>query len=284
MFQYVAVWLDGLSPGRGAFVHALEWASRLRLPLRGVAFSAPRDLSVYTEACNRKGVSWELAVRQENLYLGVEDFLGPLCLCVFGQALPPRLREYLLRCSLEGQQTATLVCPDEAAPLSRVLVLNQGRGPAHSFLTATARLCRLFQAIPAVLTVARSEAEARFRQQAAQALFARHGFPGDFDFLVGCDLRTAVSLEARCRRCSHVFVEREKASAWRRWFRGDVLHRLLRLADSLAFLSLPGLGVPVFGDELTLRIGQGVELPEAERGDLAAPRTNALQSLGSSRN
>jgi hypothetical protein len=282
MFQHVSVWLDGLSPDQGAFVHALEWASRLRLPLRG-AFSPMRDLSPYAEACHRKGVSWEVAVRQENPYLGVEDFFGPLGLCVFGQALPPRLREYLLRCSLEGKQTATLVCPDAGAPLSRVLVLNQGRDPAHSFLTSTARLCRVFQATPVVLTVARSEAEARLRQQAAQTLFTAHSLPGDFDFLVGCDLRTAVSLEARCRRCSHVFVERENASSWWRWLRGDIMRRLLRLADSLAFLSLPGLGPPVLADEQTPRIGQGVELREGERGAPAPPRANSLPPLVSSR-
>jgi hypothetical protein len=156
-----------------------------------------------------------------------------------------------------------------------VLLLNQGLDPANSFLTSAAQVCRAFQVTPVVLTVARSEKEARLRQRFAEETFAAQKLPGDFDFVVGCDVRVAVSLEARCRRCSHVFVEKHNAPPWWRWLRGDVMQRLLGLSESFAFLTLSGAGPP-------LRIGEPVALSErgAPGPDEAAVLT-AAASAGS---
>jgi hypothetical protein len=256
MFQQVSVWLDGSPSDRGAFGHALEWASRLRLPLHALAKLTSRSgedrtgaLKEYAQACARKEISWDVVVSQEAQALCAQEFFAPLRLCVFGQSLPTTLREELLWWSLHTAQVATLVCPTTWAPLSRVLLLNQWRAPAGSFLTNAARVCRAFRLTPVVLTVARTEAEARLRQRDAEDVFAAHDLSGDFDFLVGCEVRAAVSLEARCRRCSHVFLERQNAKSWWRWLRGDAFQELLGISDSLAFLALPGSGFLAPGGE-----------------------------------
>jgi hypothetical protein len=132
-----------------------------------------------------------------------------------------------------------LVCPRDWRPVSRVLVLNQEQDPRGLFLAAVLQLCRTFAAAPVVLTVARSEMEARRRQRFAEEAFAAARTPADFDVVVGCEVRAAAARVACWRRCSHVFLARHNAPPWRRWLRGDGLQRLLGLSDSLAFLALP---------------------------------------------
>jgi hypothetical protein len=269
--RHVSVWLDDLAPERGAFAHALEWAAHLGLPLEGIAstlrmgggrmlnhpgeegrrasdatpsaVSADKLVACAT-ACVRKGVSWDTSLWQGGL-AGSDQFLRPVELCVFGDALPPPLKEQLLRRSLRSPDTSVLVCPRSWQPVSRVLVLHEHRDPNNGFLDAAAAVCHAFQIAPVVLTVARSEREARLRQRFAEERFGTCRQLADFDFVVGCDLRTAVAWVARWRRCSHVFVERGSAPPWWRWLRGDTLQRLFGLSDALTFLALPGVGQPL---------------------------------------
>jgi hypothetical protein len=262
MFQRVSVWLDALAPDAGAFAHALEWASRLGLPLRGVLAAPGRNprqakgeaetgkrrpepdaevavLRTCEAACARAGIPWSVCVCEGAPALWAREFLSPLELCLFGHSLPGDLRTAFLRTSRQQKHTAALVCSANWHPLSRVLVLNQGRDPGNAFLASAAQICRAFRVTPVVLTVARSEWEAHLRQAFAQNMFTRAGLGGDFDLVIGCEVGAAVALEAQCRRCSHVFLEKPSTPPWWRWLRGDALQRLLGLSEALTFLTLP---------------------------------------------
>jgi hypothetical protein len=243
----VGVWLDDLAPAGGAFAHALEWAGRLGLPLRAVApegAAAKKALEACAAACTRRGVPWEGAVGQGPLPLDVDRFLDRGGLCAFGDALPPRLKEELLRQSLGSARAWVLVCPRSWHPAARVLVLDRHGDPANDFLGTAAEACRALGVTPVVLTVARTEREARARQRRAEETFAAQGLPADCDYTVGWEVCSAVAAVARWRRCTHVFVHRRSPSPWWRRLRDDPLERLLGLSDRLTFLALPGAGRP----------------------------------------
>lgn len=247
--RHISVWVDEAAPEQGPFVHALEWAAHLGLPLHGIAapptgsgVRSAEQMETCARACLGRGIPWVAFPGQGPLTLEAEQSTRPPELCVFGHALPARLKEELLRRSLRGTGTSVLVCPRPWRPVSRVLVVQQ-HGPGGSrFLDSAAGVCRAFQVEAVVLTVARSEREARLRQRSAEEAFAAQRCPAEFDFMVGWDVRTAVAWAARWRRCSHVVLEKENALSWWRWLRGDTMGRLLELSDSLTFLALPGAG------------------------------------------
>lgn len=262
--QHVSAWLEELTPKRGAFVHAVEWACRLDLPLHGLvttrgnglgpkAFplrapiavpvrpgpSAPDNFEACAAVCRQKGIAWELAFWQGALKPGVEHFLRPTDLCIFDSTLAPELKNQLLRKSLRSRPTSILVCPATCKPVPRVLVLAPRSDSAPRFLHNVAEICKALATAPVVLTVADSAAQARAQQQQAEKTFATQAVPADFDFAVGCDVDTAVTRVARWRDCTHLFLEQQQASPWRRWFPGNTVERLFRLSDKLAILALP---------------------------------------------
>jgi hypothetical protein len=245
--RQVSVLLDEqAAPAQGAFAHALEWASRLALPLRALLFpaSTPATVEQCARACAERGVLWDASVWRGAFTRGVEDFLRPAELCVFGDALPLPLKGELLRRALDSGSTSLLVCPGSWSPASRVLILNQHREPWHCFLDHAFTLCRTLALTPVILTVARSERAARRGQQSAEERAARQGLHADFDFVVGWDVPTAVSRVARWRRCTHVFAERPPAASWWSYLRGDPTARLLGLSGALTLLLLPGAADP----------------------------------------
>src|SRR5207237_5155222 len=138
-----------------------------------------------------------------------------------------------------------LVCPPTWQPVFRVLILHERHEAVNPFLDAAARLCEAIHATPVVLTVARSQTEARVRERLVKEVLAPRRFEADFDFVAGLDTRTAVLSVARWRRCSHVFMERRQASSWWRWLRGDTIESFFGLSNSLAFLSIPSTGLPI---------------------------------------
>ena len=223
LFRGVSVLLDRQFPERGALAHAREWAGRLHLPLRPVApcaFAPPAYDAISRDASRQ--------------------LFRPHELCVFGGSLPAPVRRGLLDTSLRAPQTAVLTTTAETTPaqVSRVLILNHRRRPGDGFLPSVAALCRAFAAAPVVLTVARTEAEARERERAAGEELARLGLAADCDLAAGCDLATAVGRAARWRRCSHVFIERA-TPAWPRWLGGDVMRDLAALSGALTLVAVP---------------------------------------------
>jgi hypothetical protein len=73
-----------------------------------------------------------------------------------------------------------------------------------------------------------------------------HGLSGDYDYVVGSDVRSAVAWAANWRRCSHVMVEKRRVFPWQRWLRRSSFERLLGLTDTLTLLALP-LSAGAFG-------------------------------------
>jgi hypothetical protein len=77
----------------------------------------------------------------------------------------------------------------------------------------------------------------------AEAL-AASGLDADFDAVVCGDVGEAVAAVARWRRCSHVFVQKRPTPPGWGWLRRGDADWLLRLSDSLTFLTLPGTLAP----------------------------------------
>jgi hypothetical protein len=245
----MSVWLDDLAPEGGAFAHALEWAKRFDLPLCGLEARPRPSLTETTwqacaAACSREGIPWSPHSWETRLDREAESSSAAFELAVLGIALPPGSRNRVLRETLGSPNTLALVCPRSWRPLARVLVLHDERDPESHFLESVISLCRVWDTVPVVLSVARSEPEARSLLQFAEDAFARERMPALFDLLVGENPSTAAAGVARWRSCTHVFVRRQDQSGWRRWLRGDPLHRLLGLADSLALVSVPGANLP----------------------------------------
>jgi hypothetical protein len=237
-FERVCVLLDHPAPPYGALSHAQEWASRLDVPLDILTLSSITGDSVDVP---------DQGIRPEDLRVVepssiARELFQPGGLSVFSEALPARIKNRLLHSSLYSGQNAVLVCSGAYAPVSRVLILNATPEGAHGFLAAALSVCQLFELVPVILTVARTETQARRRQQLAEELCLVHRIAAIHDYVVGLDVGVAVNSIARWRRCSHVFVARRQAIPWWRWMRGDTLKELLDLADSLTFLALPESG------------------------------------------
>jgi hypothetical protein len=288
VLQRVSVWLDAFAPERGAFAHALEWAAHLNLPLRAIA--APRQygqtfrlrgtaavdcggheddaeplVRACAATCDRSGIPHDALTWRGPIVTGVRAMLDPADLCVFGKELPARLKGVLLRESLQSPWAPALVCPTTWQPVSRILVLYQHADPPPAYLGAVAEVCRRFDSRPVVLAVARTDAEANWRQRAAETALAAYGLSAEFDTVVGGDVRSAVAWAAKWRRCSHVIVAKRHAVGWWRWLRGDPIEQLLGLSDRLTFLALPDTlgpadraGEPAAGERVTRTNGSGL--------------------------
>jgi hypothetical protein len=264
-FRIVSVWLDEPTPDCAAFSHGVEWASGLRLPLRLVlpvtldkeapaaqTFSAAHGepngvqkrenvLEPLRLACLARGVSWDGAVRSGRPEAAIQQFLRAGELCVFANAMPGAIKEEVLWRSARDPSVSLLVCPRAWQPVRKLLVVQEARNSGSRFLDFVVQVCNAFDVAPTVLTVARDEEQARCLQQLAAQVLTAIESPADFDFLVGADTLTAVALAARCRRCTHVMLERPGAAARFPWFRADTLSRLLDLSDTLTFLAVPSI-------------------------------------------
>ena len=169
-------------------------------------------------------------------------------LFVFSQAIAPHLWDSLLQWTLASPETIALVCPKESAPLGRPLIVNEDNDSSSTFLHSAARLCKTLGIAPVVLTVARYEGEAIRRERDAETLFRSLGVQAEFDSMACADTRRAVALVARCRGCTHVFVERRHAAPWWRWLHRDTLQGLLGLSMPLTFLTFSGKWQPPQAD------------------------------------
>src|SRR5262249_28155425 len=78
----------------------------------------------------------------------------------------------------------------------------------------------------------------------------------DFQYVVCDNLRTAVMVIGRWRRCSHVFMEKKTDPWFRRWLGTDLIEYILELSETFAVLAIPSAG---FSWEVTSRAdGAGV--------------------------
>jgi len=251
--ERVSVCLDPLASRSGAFLQALDWASNLKVPLRILGRSSREtDASLdvilaaktdeCTAACAERGVPFDV-VEFSRLSDSMQHLFRPHGLSVFSRALLARVRDGFLRWSLRAKHAAILICPASCVPVSRVLILHVPQGNASGFLAAALSTCRVHGGNPVILTVARTERQARRGQLVAEQACYVHRLAAHLDYVAGVDVRAAVASIARWRRCSHVFLERRQVIPWWRRLRGDTLERLLGLTDSLTFLALPDAGL-----------------------------------------
>jgi hypothetical protein len=246
---------DSSPPGDELLVHALEWASALRLPLQ--ILNPPKALAcVPLEEGRVVGEGYFLAGNARSASRGetpqavesssfTNQLFRPDGLSIFSTTLPGEIKNRLVRYSLISSQNAILACSRSCSSISRVLILHGAHDEATRFLHCALSLCRLFGATPVILTVARTEIQARQGQRMAEEACLHHRTPALLDYAVGLQLRAAVLSIARWRRCSHVFTARRRAISWWRWPRGDILNSLLGSADSLNLLVLPESGIRV---------------------------------------
>jgi hypothetical protein len=195
--------LDPGAPTGGAFAQALEWASRLRLPIHAIDTGLWKGELEHAcaQACARLGVPWELTVRSGNQLQDLGEAVHAEDLLIFNQSLPlTDQRSLLLRIQRNGGP-ATLICPDSAVPLKRILMVNGPGQLAPRFLESIVELCAAFQASLVVLTVARSERKAQRRQQSVREALAGQDVAVDFDFVAGAETALAVAQVALWRRC-----------------------------------------------------------------------------------
>ncbi len=253
MIRRIVPLLDPVSPRPGVFREALEWASRLHLPIRAMSlrFAANAQgenedrllgktfAETFAENCARLAISWQEMHQAGRASASVRNFLRPEDLLLIGQQLDSAQKQFLFRCAGGRNGPAVGVCADSFSAISRILYVHQESQSAGVAIGSVVDLCRDLAVPLVVLSLAGSEREAWQQQQFAEQTVAAHRYPADFDSLVGVDLRSAVIRVAGWRRCTHVVLERRNESFWWRWLGGDPVERLLGWSDPLTFLTLP---------------------------------------------
>jgi hypothetical protein len=215
--------------------------------------------------CLARGVSWDGAVGSGRPEAAVQQFVRAGELCVFANAMPDAIKEEVLWRSARDPSVSLLICARAWQPMRRLLVVQEARNSAGRFSEFVVQVCNAFRLAPTVLTVARDEEQARSLQQSAARALTALESPADFDSWVGADTLTAVALAARCRRCTHVMLERPSAARFS-WFRADTLSRLLDLPDTLTYLAVPSIGEPADVQAALHAEGVGVLSPGQRPG------------------
>jgi hypothetical protein len=260
MISCISVWLEEWAPDFVAFLNALEWAVRLRVPLHAVRVAGGNgngDLSRF-EWPAKKEETWPLLrlpdltggctpetlpeiCRLNHVELTIVDEMGTHSdggLNVIGAFLPEALRAGLLQRGTEGR-SASLLCASEWSPLERPMLVNNALvGCNPQFLHRASEICGLLRATPVVLTIAPTESDARRNQTLAKGIMAEEGLIAQFDYAAYCDLYAVIEMEANCRRCRHVFAPSELASPRRRLMRNGRALPSLDRSGSLSFLLL----------------------------------------------
>jgi len=219
IFRSIAVLVDGSGPTRGPETLARHWGQQLQVPVRTVSWS--------TRCVHEEGIKFEPA----DLYV----VSHPLY-----QSKIAGVRDHLFR----DARTALIVCPDDMLATTRTLILDSSGSHREGFLTRAARLAASLAVRPVVLTVARSETAARERQRSAREILMAQGVDGDFDFVVGSEVCTALASVACWRRSQLVVFERQGDPPGWRWLRAPTMDKLIGVSSSLVFLAIPEAGVP----------------------------------------
>jgi hypothetical protein len=280
--QHVSVWVQDCAPDDKVFGQALEWAYRLNLPLRAIVAAAQirpgsssqdrggnivdeRDrhcgtlvgqMKRWGDACLQSGVVLESFMWPEQDDAAIDQFFRPCGLSVFADA-SSEVGKALWHQPSIGRENALLLCSPDCVSITRVLVLYDQSSHGPAYLESVAHLCRCLNTCPIFLIVAKTEREARLRQEHVEGFCSRFRLLADHDFVVRCDVGAAVSKVSSWRSCSHVIVERRFDPATRPGGYG------LSLVDSITLLALPGtvvLDVPttIRSDRLRCLDGDGI--------------------------
>jgi hypothetical protein len=265
--QQVSVWLDGGPSDDCILPHAIDWASRLDLPLRVIATAVERGDSSrwkrWSVECAHHGVVLETFLSAEAGAAPPGQLLKPNGICALMGNSRSAGHDLLLR-STRGRDVAVLLCNPFFEPLRRVLVLHHQDQPIY--LETVARMCRKLEIQPIILILADSEKDANRRQGYAEGVCRAFRVAADFDYVIDCDVSSAVSRAVAWRHCSHLIIERQPTHG--SWWQpgGDLLIQLRDVCDSLSILALPA----AVGLEVRPRM-LGVNPRHAELEDVNEP-------------
>src|SRR5581483_2745687 len=103
------------------FREALEWGSRLHLPIHALCLqskgkSADHDEQACAEACARLGVPWELTHHSTPGRAGLAALVRPDDLFLLAQKHEPAEKSFVSRCAGGRNGPALGVCPDTFSP------------------------------------------------------------------------------------------------------------------------------------------------------------------------
>jgi K+-sensing histidine kinase KdpD len=175
-------------------------------------------------------------------------------LFMFSRRIPAAQKRQIFREALRHDAPATLVCADRNRPTARALVLDNAGVLDEDFLRTAAEICLALRLTPVVVSVAASEKAARHRQQKARQAFAALHVGASFDYLIGCEVRSAITQIASWRRCQIVIGQHETCAPWRRWLRDTTVEEFMHLLESLSFMIL---------SEANRRAGLRLRMPAA---------------------
>jgi hypothetical protein len=216
---------------------ARAWARGLHVPLQPI--SLPNH-TFDASSLPRSRVEGKNGARQ------------PMELFICDHDVSSAQKKYLLREMHQDGGPALLFCAKMTALPSRILLIDQGGRSSDALLWITVNLCEIFRAGLVVLTVARTEREAREHQRRAREILdgglpshpapqGRSGRKGpvqvNFDYLAGAEVRSAAASVARWRRCQLVVLEAN--AAWERWLSFRSGSWITELLDCLSFLVIP---------------------------------------------
>jgi len=231
--QHVSVWLDDASQNEITYSHALEWATRLHLPLRVVAITDPpvmNKIKAWGETAALRGVALETHLTVERTNAAIEQFLRTNGLCVFSGAPESQIEKELLQRSSRIPTVCQLLCASTFTQINRVLVLCRDADLRADFLESAARLCHALETTPIILILAGSEYDAELKQEYAEGIFHSRRMQADVDFVIDRDPVHAVNRVVSWRRCSHIIMPRSS----------EVSDQLQRdLTTSVSVLTVP---------------------------------------------
>lgn len=248
MFSRLVVLLDHLAPQAGVCTAVRQWQQKVHWPVHVVA--VPGREQPFVTLGKWLGCRPELMVVADNRLRSLWQSLRPDDLLLLGSAVLQTERNWVLRQLLEPGSPAVLVCPDRYRPLERVLVLDQGGRSSALFLRHAVMIASSLNVAPIVLTVARTEREARVRQGQARKALDEENVDINFDFVVSSQAGRAAVHVARWRHAQLVIMEPPCLAPWQRWLRGNPL---ARFADELAALPLLALPEMVRYDQAPAR-------------------------------
>lgn|GEM_PF-2385628 len=197
-------------------------------------------------------------------------------LFMFSRRIPAAQKRRIFRDALRHDAPATLVCADHNVPASRALVLDNAGALDEDFLKTAAEICLALRLIPVVVSVAGSEKAARHRQQKARQAFAGLHVEASFDYLIGCEVRSAVTQIASWRRCQMVIGQHETCAPWWRWLRDTTVEEFMHLLESLSFMTLSEANQR---GGLRLRVHTDPSVPEQERAFLLQSQSDKENDL-----